>query len=75
MTPMSDEHMSEIPDKDYEATFNILMPGNVKVTTYKIAVKACDPIVGMAKALDAWKEATEPSDVQIKEIKATRKVN
>ena len=59
----------DAPDKDYEATFDVLMPGNAKATSYKITVQASEPIEAMAKAIDEWKKRTEPSDVRVKEIK------
>jgi len=60
----------DVKDKEYEATFNVLMPSNVKTTTYKITVKAGDQVEAMARAIDAWKAGTEPTDVQIKELKS-----
>ena len=67
---MSDDYkIPDAPDKDYEATFTVLMPSNQKSTVYKIQVKAREPVEAMARAIDAWKAATEPTDIQVKEIK------
>ena len=62
---------TDFPEKEYEATFDVVMPGNTKPSAYKIAVKASEPIEAMAKAIDEWKQRTEPSDVRVKEIKQT----
>jgi predicted secreted hydrolase len=64
---------ADVPAKDYEATFTVLMPSNQKSTVYKINVKASEPVEATARAIDAWKEATNPTDIQVKEIRKATK--
>ena len=71
---MTDKPVPDFPDKDYEATFDMLIPGNQKSTSHRIVVQAGEPIEAMAKAIDEWKTRTDPTDVRIKEITKEKKV-
>ena len=57
-----------IPVFDYEADIVVQMPGNAKPSTYRIPVKAGDPVEATARAIDEWKTRTEPCDVRVKKI-------
>lgn len=56
------------PTKDYEATFKVHMPSNVKETEYRIVVKANSPVTAMENAIKAWYESTEPKNISVKEL-------
>ena len=63
---------ADCPQNSYVVTITILMPGNQKATLYPIAVKAGDQIEAMAKALEEWKEKTNPDvfqNIDIKKVK------
>lgn len=70
---MTDKPDADFPDKDYEATFDMLIPGNQKSTSHRIVVQAGEPIEAMAKAIDEWIVRTKPTDVRIREISDQKK--
>lgn len=71
---MEEKYIPEMdfPEKDYEATFDVLMPSNAKATVYKLNVKAAEPIEALAMAIEEWKRQTEPADIRVKEIKSKK---
>jgi hypothetical protein len=54
--------------KDYEVTFRLIMPSNVKETEYRIHVKAVDQVNATQEAILAWDKATEPRNINIREV-------
>lgn len=54
--------------KKYESSFKVLMPGNAKESEYRITVLADNQVDATQKAIEAWRQATEPRDIRIKEI-------
>jgi len=60
--------------KDYEATFKVHMPSNVKETEYRITVKANSPVTAVENAIKAWYASTEPKNISVKELSAESKV-
>ena len=61
-------------EKTYEATIEVLLPSNQKVTSYKLIVKADDPVEATARAIAAWDEATTAKDIRVKEVTAVQQV-
>jgi len=61
-------------EKTYEATIEVLLPSNQKVTSYKLTVKAGDPVEATARAIAAWDDATSAKDIRVKELTATSRV-
>lgn len=54
---------------DYEAKFEMVMPGMTKPSYFVITVKdASNQVEAIARAIEEWKRATEPRDVRIREI-------
>lgn len=54
---------------DYEASFELLMPGNTKKTQYTIVVKDSPGIEdALTRAKAEWMRLTAPRDVRIREL-------
>ena len=63
---------ADCPANNYVVTITIQMPTNLKATVYPISVRAGDQIEAMAKALEEWKEKTNPDvfqNIDIKKVK------
>jgi len=54
--------------KTYEASFDVMMPGQTRATVYKIIVHEQDLVSATKTALSEWQMRTEPKDVRVKEI-------
>lgn len=60
----------EMPEKDYTFSVTAQMPGQTKVSTYNIPVKARSNAEALVKGEEAWRLATEPRDVHVKLMEA-----
>lgn len=57
---------------DYEAKFELVMPGMSRPSFFVVTVKnAANGVEAMSLAIEEWKRATEPRDVRVKEIQVT----
>lgn len=62
----------DYPSYNYVVTITILMPSNQKSTQYPITVKAGDQIEAMARAIEEWKDKTNPDvfqNIDVKKVK------
>lgn len=61
---MTEEHGT----KDYEAIFDVTMPGQSRQNTYKVNVRADSRVEALARAEAEWEKITSAYDVKIKEV-------
>lgn len=55
-------------EREFEVTFETVMPGQTKATAYRIPVKAGTKVDALAVAESKWFEIVSTYDVKIREI-------
>jgi hypothetical protein len=55
--------------EDYEATFSVVMPGQVKASTYKIHVKAASRMEAHIAAEEQWEKMLDDYSISVSKIK------
>ena len=68
------EQLNPPEKRRYEVSITLKLPGNVKETTYPLTVEAYT-IDGAYREADLeWRKATEPHNVQIREVPTQKPV-
>jgi len=59
---------------EYEASFELVMPGMSKSSHFVIRVNgAASQVEALSMAIEEWKRITEPRDVRVREVPITVK--
>lgn len=58
-----------LDDTEYEGAITLVMPGQVKPSTYRIRTKAPDRVTALALIQDTWREKMDDIAVAVSKVK------